>query len=373
MRRTFNIMFALALAANANATDRVVSPSGTYNTISSAIAASSDGDRILVESGTYVESINVSQSLSILPNQEGGRYTITGSAFLQNANGKSISFSCARILGGIYSSGSYTTRTEVRVVDSYTGSCDLDEPTLRLEMYRDSLNGEVRLSSGTITGCVLTGTAFISTIIRVQGVTTLPEDIWIVGNAIGSSTSVKKGLLVTSTRAFHIENNVFIDNGSGSSAVDLALPSAQFTMQSTIVNNSFIKLTAENFSAIVNSTSNNFNLVLKNNAALRFSGIITSLLWPELVQSNNVLSGPTWINQTTGQPVNGSPLINAGDPDPHYLDLDLTTNDVGCYGGSNSRANFTTPMGSAVVGFMQAPRVVSQGDAVNISATGFDR
>lgn len=79
------------------------------------------------------------------------------------------------------------------------------------------------------------------------------------------------------------------------------------------------------------------------------------------------------IDPATGGPSPGSPLIDAGDPDPRYLDLDLTRNDAGCYGGSNSRANFTTAMGSAVVGFMQAPRVVAQGDAVIISATGFDR
>ena len=90
-------------------------------------------------------------------------------------------------------------------------------------------------------------------------------------------------------------------------------------------------------------------------------------------QSNNVLAAPSWVDPATGRSLLGSPLIDAGDPDPRYFDLDLTTNDVGCYGGSNSRANFTTPMGSAVVGFMNAPRVVAQGETVNISATGFDR
>jgi hypothetical protein len=94
--------------------------------------------------------------------------------------------------------------------------------------------------------------------------------------------------------------------------------------------------------------------------------------WP-LAKATIWWSPPSAVDPGSGAPTAGSPLIDAGDPDPRYLDLDLTRNDVGCYGGSNSRANFTTPMGGAVVGFMQAPRVVSQGDAVNISATGFDR
>jgi hypothetical protein len=92
-----------------------------------------------------------------------------------------------------------------------------------------------------------------------------------------------------------------------------------------------------------------------------------------LISINQVVSGLSGFDLATGQLTPGSPLIDAGDPDPRYLDLDLTRNDLGCYGGSNSRANFTTPMGSAVVGFMQAPRVVAQGDAVNINAIGFDR
>jgi len=375
MNRSLSLAVAFAaMTTSTFATDRVVSPTGTYNTIGSAIAASSDGDRVLVTSGTYAENIALSQSVSLLANQEGGRFTVTGSVALQNANGKSITIAGGRILGSIYSTGSYTARTEVRIVDSYTGSCDLDEPTIRLELYRDTVNGEVRISSGTITGCVLYGTAFSSTIVKIQSASSLPEDIWVVGNMIGSSTSLKKGMLINTNRTFHIENNVFIDNGSGSSSVDLAFTSDQFAAPSTILNNSFMKMTAESFPAVANSTGFVLNLVLKNNAVLRFNAIINNVVpWTQLVQSNNLLTAPTWINQTTGQPTVGSPLLNAGDPDPRYLDLDLTTNDVGCYGGSNSRANFATGMGSAVVGFMQAPRVVAQGEAVNIQATGFDR
>ncbi len=360
---------------NAIATDRVVSPSGLYNTISGAIAASSDGDRILVAQGNYAENLVVSSSISIVPAQEGGRFTVNGSFTVQNANGKAITLIGGRVLGGIRSSGSYTERTEIRILDSYTTFCDLDEPSIRLELYRDSIVGETRISSGTIAGCVLMGDPLVSTIVRIQGTSILPEDIWIVGNSIGSMSSAKKGIQITSTGVFHIENNVFVDNLSGSSAVDLARPSDQGGPPSTIVNNSFIKMTTENFPAVANSTGTLFNLVLMNNAVARFSGgVITTIsFWTQLAQENNVLASPTWLSQSTGEPVNGSPLIDAGNTDPRYLDLDLTVNDVGCYGGSNSRANFTTSMGSAVVGFMNAPRVVSQGEPVNISATGFDR
>jgi len=92
-----------------------------------------------------------------------------------------------------------------------------------------------------------------------------------------------------------------------------------------------------------------------------------------MIESNNLAVPLAQLDLNSGVPLSSSALIDGGHPDPRYLDLDLTTNDVGCYGGSNSRANFTTPMGSAVVGFLQAPRVVSQGEDVNITTTGFDR
>ena len=375
MLRPLITSIALALLLSAHATDRVVGPSGTYNTISSAVAASSDGDRVLVASGNYAESIYLSKSLSILPLVEGTKYTLAGSLQFQNADGRSITVSGIRIFGNVTRSGSYATRTEIRILDAYTRSCLLDEPAIRVEFFRDTVDGEIRFSSGTIAGCLLTGQPLSATIAKLQGTTVLPEANWIVGNQFGSSTGTKKAILVTSLATFHVENNVFIDNGSGSSAVDLALPTEQMGEASTILNNSFIKMTAENLPAVVNSTGVLLNLVMKNNAFVRFSGgmINNVSFWPQLSQSNNVGASPTWLSLVTGQPVNGSPLINAGDPDPRYLDLDLTTNDVGCYGGSNSRANFTTGMGGAVVGFMQAPRVVAQGEAVNINATGFDR
>ena len=88
MNRSFlALITGASVAFNALATDRVVSPSGTYNTISSAIAASDDGDMILVQSSTYNENIALTKSLSILPLVEGSRYTVVGSGAVAMTNG----------------------------------------------------------------------------------------------------------------------------------------------------------------------------------------------------------------------------------------------------------------------------------------------
>ncbi len=372
MKRKFQLLSALAIAASAHATDRVVSPNGTYNTISSAIAASSDGDRILVEPANYTEDLILSKSLSILCNQEGGRYTVNGALRLSAPSGKSILLSGSRVLGGITTIYPCTSRCDFRMVDSYASYCSLSDPYLFAELYRDTISTSAFCSAGRIIGNKLPGTANGGGTIGISGTSALPDETWIIGNATGYLYN-GAGINILTDAVFHVENNFIRSNpgGSGMTITRSAAPSAAI---STIINNTFYMPSGAQVTTIINSNFSHFNLLVKNNAMIGFNATTNvDNSWTQLVQSNNMLAPPSWINTSTGQPSNGSPLINAGDPDPRYLDLDLTTNAVGCYGGSNSRENFTTPMGSAVVGFMLAPRVVSQGDAVNITVTGFDR
>jgi hypothetical protein len=88
--------------------------------------------------------------------------------------------------------------------------------------------------------------------------------------------------------------------------------------------------------------------------------------------STNVYDANLRLNPD-GSFVNNCNAINGGDPSPMYLDLDLTRNDAGCYGGSYSISNFTTPETGARVLFMKAPRVVYSSSPIEISADGIDK
>ncbi|MBS1941073.1 MAG: hypothetical protein JST38_09370 [Bacteroidetes bacterium] len=371
--RNFIILSAALLCAahTAHATDRVVSPTGTYNTISSAIAASSDGDRILVEAANYPERIAVSKSITFLPALEGGRYTLEALR-LDGADGKAVHISGMRLTDNIADIGTYSTRTTFTMVDSYARSVMLYNPYIHVELYRDTILTTVLLSSGRLVGCTIPSVAGTPAVIAVDGTSLLPDDLAFIGNVIGLTNS--GSISIASDKLFRMENN-FIRTTGTSSGLSIARTTGLFTPLSTVINNTFYKPVSAGTVAVTNSNSQQFALLVANNATINFpDGAAQGFAgWTQLVQSHNLYAAPSWIDLTTGQSLAATPLIDAGDPDPRYLDLDLTTNDVGCYGGSNSRANFTMPMGSAVVGFMQAPRVVSQGDAVNISATGFDR
>ena len=71
----------------------------------------------------------------------------------------------------------------------------------------------------------------------------------------------------------------------------------------------------------------------------------------------------TNFNATTGV-FSGTAHVNAGNPINTQLDLNLSRNDIGAYGSSNSLENFIPFMNnpqSARVGFVTAPRVREPG------------
>ncbi len=372
MNRYITSCFLLLAAMSANATDRVVSPNGTYNTISSAIAASSDGDRILVEPATYTEDLLLGKSLTMMCNQEGGRYVLNGGLMLDNASGKDIVVSGIRALGGISLLGGNTAPTSFRMFDSFASHCNLEDPFLHVELYRDTIAVSVFFSAGSVIGNIIPGTSSGGGAIVLSGASQLNEESWIIGNAISYAFN-GYGVNITSDAVFHVENN-FMRRFPGAVGMTISRSNEPSALTSTIINNTFYMPSGAPTVAINNPNFALFNLLVKNNVLVGYNAVTsTDPSWTQLVQSHNPFGAPSWIDTTTGKALPGTPLIDAGDPDPRYLDLDLTVNDAGCYGGSNSRENFTTPMGSAVVGFMQAPRVVAQGEPVNISATGFDR
>jgi hypothetical protein len=372
-----SLLFLMLTTGDLFATDRVVSPSGLYPTIKDAIVASSDGDRILVTGGTYSDNLLVAKSISILPNQEGVKYTVSGVLEFGGGAGTKILISGGRFTSAIQrSNGAITGRVDLVLVDCYAQFATLDHPSVHCQLYRDTINQYLRFSSGQIIGNTINGAQSSSPALALISGSTLPDENAIIGNAIqavnGSSFSGYMVDLSPATR-FTMENNFLRNQQTNSRLCRIALTVLPpFSLASTIINNTFYHTTNTAFSAV--TSEQDYGVVFKNNAVLGDTGpMIDFVLGGDVYPPMNNLAPTSWINTSTGEALIGTPLIDAGDPSPRYLDLDLSINDVGCYGGSNSRANFTTAMGSAVVGHMRAPRVVAQGEPLIISVVGFDR
>jgi hypothetical protein len=87
--------------------------------------------------------------------------------------------------------------------------------------------------------------------------------------------------------------------------------------------------------------------------------------------TNNLSSNTTLA--VTGKPNAGSDAINGGYPDKGFYDINLTVNDAGAYGGLFTLDNYFPITGSARVYMISAPRKVTVGTAINVTADGFDR
>ena len=381
MTRIFILLLVLTLCVpGVDATDIVVGPQHEVSDLQTAVSRAVDGDRILVEPGNYLGNVSIDKSITMLPRQEGSRYTVQGRVYCGGASGKRILLSGIRILTSLQIQTTLTERLDLVIVDSYlyTFQGTQNQPHLRVELYRDSIaQGGWSLSSCAIIGCrFLPFNGGVSYAIVIQN-GSLPEPNDIIGNIFQGLGDITSAIDITNAiRPFHIENNLAIGpmhflkvTGGGLNA---PMP------MSTIINNTFIDTGTDGVSMLLETSAINYGLLVKNNARIG-SGMIAAVTngnvsaLPFVVFTNNVVGPPGSVNSSTGIPVMGSAMIDAGDPDPRYLDIDLTINDAGCHGGSNSLVNFTTPMGSAVVGYMRAPRIVPLGSSVNISAVGFDR
>lgn len=372
MRHYFVPILSLMLIQGASATDRVVDPNGTYNTIGSAIVVSEDGDRILVQQGAYNEYLNISASVSIQPLVKGTRYQVLHGVNIVGANGKSIHLSGMRTTV-VSITGTYYQRSELSITDARMDRCDANVPYMRVDLYRDTVASMLIMSSGSAIGCTfgISGSPGFCGIQIFPG-SVLQEACEIIGNSFGAPQA-ECIMGIRTDRPFRLENN-FV-RMSGASAIEVKRSHIPTGPASTITNNTFYLEFALGQHQIALVDSGFTDMILaRNNVTVNWQFLFGPTPPNMLLDAAyNLYGAPSWIDTSTGAPSPGSPLIDAGDPDPRYLDLDLSRNDAGCFGGSNSRTNFLTPLGSSVVGFLRAPRVIAQNQPVSIEVIGFDR
>ena len=93
------VVILLMSSAKSNATDLCVAENGSggcYSTITDAINAASNGDRIIINpkagNAPYAENLTVTKTLQFLCNVEGGQYTVQGNITLTPAQGRVFVF-----------------------------------------------------------------------------------------------------------------------------------------------------------------------------------------------------------------------------------------------------------------------------------------
>lgn len=403
--KTSKLLLSLALVCLFNlsyAVDRIVQengPVGTFSTISAAITASVNGDRIIVHpkigDSPYVENITVDKSLEIVTATDGVRYRIQGNITITALNNRTVTIIGAHLVSGDIIGSTAGWRTNVNLM-----GCRLDGGSITFNnQYYVSVvsnllqSGSINISHGRIIGNQLVNE---SALISISNSTSLPNDtMFVVANQFPR-------LNCTSDIFLNILNN-FIKR------LDTNLVNNAHTINYTFVSTQS-KLNIINNTVITPYTFNNFGdvrarylslqspAVIKNNifqgsaisnstgswaptAVLTSSGNASSynyfrnnLVGFPAFSSTDVLLTTNAVDNATGQLILPTPALNGADPSFEFYDLDLSPGDAGCFGGSYSLDNYFPITGSSRVFWLDVPfGITTTGSPLQIRAEGFDR
>ena len=415
------VLLILAIFATTTifANDLMVEPhgaGGAYTTITAAVnAAAATGDRILVyPTGgyTYNENITVSKAVTIQSAYRGQRFSLHGTITFGNviSNLAGANITPATGMPAVVETGG-TSTASIRVMNCILNGAVVSNTLSSLYLDHDTITPNnsavaVSFSRGRVSGCVFNNTQS-AIVIQKSGVVT-GDTVIIVGNIINMDhniSAVTNGVAGHNPNQFlYIANNFFSYNDAGIGT----------TPQGSVILVDTLKYTAGIYNAIVNNTYQGRNqgysymvatelqgitytqpsglLDIENNIFLFYRPNVyafasagyaatATLLQYNYSNTGNVsgVAGPNYFNFTnwSAGPFNYPEVGDAtlgGNPDNAYLNLDLTRNKPGVFGGSYSLQNFQSDFGSnAAVLFMQTPRVVLVNQSFNISGDGLAR
>lgn len=382
MKNTF--LLALLLSCfSTRAADLLVAVGGggaVHPTISSALIAAVDGDRILVVPGIYNENLVITKSLEIVSNSPSLRYRVNGNLSYSPAspNARTTTVISMVLSGNVTDNGaSAPAGSTLRMIDCTVNSIFSIASNIRYVLFSDSVMSGTTLSKADVVDCYLRSGASTSPALTLSATTSATAFNLVVANEIVSQTGATIPLVqATALLPIRMENNILrLESNDALTIINTnLLPAAT---PGSFQNNSVIRTGTSAWKLVdCQEEDLNYQLDIRNNFSSAVNAPTITTNGAPLPQGYNVHVGNlTQVVIATGAPVPGSPAINAGDPDTAYTDLDLSRNDAGCYGGSFSRDNFDDPLPTtAVVLLVNVPRRTTSGaPALNITIDGFDR
>lgn len=387
------IAIAGLFTSMANAADLYVRASGAngaYTTVSAAITAAANGDRIIIQPKTdgsaYIENLTINKSLTFVSETNYNKYFIRGTININPAAGRVVTISNLN-------SGSFTIYNVIA-----TGPTNGGRTTINL--FNCNLNNVDTTPANTTTnmsGCTVGGYVFFShgrmTGNKVQRMTAYntssdtslaADDVEIIGNSASSVIANQQtsynfkfynnftsGFGVYATKAGGsneiVNNTVYEPNGGDVAPIYITgngNPGSGGNV--AIMNNAISFVVAQTNTCIysdnIATVTASYNV---STNAFVVEGTIT--------QSNNTGSVNMNFDNTAYTVTGGN--VNAGNPAVQYTDLDLTRNDAGHYGGSNSWANYfpADNGGRPQVNYFITPRTILSTSTLNVSGSAYSK
>lgn len=394
MKKTIQTLIALLLVTKTFAVDRIVQengPSGTFSTISAAVAAALDGDRIIIYpkigDNPYIENIVLNKTLELASAEDGVRYKIQGDVSVIAANNRTITIIGAHITTGSITGSSAGWRTNVNIMGCLMEGGDI---TLNNQYYASIVsnilgNGNISIGHGKIIGNDISNE---NKKIIISNSTSIANDtVNIIANkvpridcssdvflnifnnlllrntGVDSFYSIQYSFASNTANKLNIFNNTIVLSSTNSNSLNYFLV---LTSPALVKNNIFQKVNGFtysprfSFAAGVNITAS-YNYYFSNSININSEN-----------QPTNLTASP--VNNTTGQLLLPTAALNGADPSFEFYDLDLSVGDAGCYGGSYSLDNYFPITGSSRVYSIDMPfGITTEGGPLNIKAESFDR
>lgn len=406
MKNTFLLLSIFSFLFNFQiyASDIYVNSSGapgTYITLSGAIQAANDGDRIIVSTLiNLIEDVTISKSVTITSAASGSSFVLNGTMTIEAVANKEIRLIGAELDELSFNSGTATDATDCKVylIDSQVStniSTTVTGLNLNL-MYCNDTDLEVSFKYGSIIG------SYIKSFFLQSGSGTAQNDTTkIIGNKFTNQCRIEN-----QDHNFLIANNYFYVN-SYNSQLYLSYIKAPNSGTSNIFNNTFRTTYQANYGNNLNfdnnydysnvNVFNNYFVYNGNNNDYRYNkhiggsslstnkqpmvlynvfvsnfGSDGGVYWNTNLSNTNhnqavTFSGNTY-SSSTGK-VTAGKGINEGNNGIEFYDIDMTRNDVGTYGGPYSWDNFhNTATGKARVYNLEVPFELWMGQTPSLKA-----
>ncbi|MCJ8288129.1 MAG: hypothetical protein HRT58_02270 [Crocinitomicaceae bacterium] len=386
----------MTITGTVSAADLIVQesgPVGTYTSIGAAVAASTDGDRIIINNTVsgfpWTEDILINKTLTFLSAVDNQRFTVQGNYTIQHAPGREVTIIGMDNVAGSISSiaNGATARTIVNVMwcKLTLGSVNLNHDYFELNLASSTIlgGGDVSFKYGKVIGNQFSNGGYISLSTDALAGT---DSVHVVGNT--GVTSISCG---SASHYLYVSNNSL---ATSSYVNGIYIGSLKVGAGTNVVRNNSIRV---NGYAIRVNTGVGGKLLIYNNILVDYSaadyGIsIGSVSLSNLIVSYNFIDnsfdngtligvtndGTNLISSSVNLNGDGSSAwtgtIDGGNPGTADYDLDLTRNDPGAFGGSYSLDNFFPIDGtSSKVFYLQMPSEILVGGSNSVTGHSFDR
>lgn len=428
MKKIFTILTFLT-ATSIFAIDRFVDPNlssgnGTtlFTNITSAVAAAVNGDQIIVSSNTYNEAtLTISKSLKIMPKIAGTTININANIIVAGFSGMKLEIMGLNL--GIYSINGNSfgfvlpsNRAKISIIECNCENINFNQDGYKIYLVKNNITNDITIKYGKL---VLN--TMVNCYINDDGDSN--DHILITNNNISSSLIY-----------YNAKCKLVIANNSLKNLL-IKRWNANPNLKNIIINNEFASGSSIGFS---NFDVPYYNIIFSSNIILDYQALkydrsdyiflcrpeprLGSYSYPSLDSScsfpwsseyssfsyiyvdpaftTNVTNSPRadvggtfeWsynsldyncIMPTSTQPLsiirtgNGGSIVDGGNPNHNFYDIDLTISDKGRNGGPYSIYNYipssNTNNSKAYIFDLDMPTDLFPGQSVNITADGYHK